>query len=88
MRILVDGTGLLGSLFVARLQTARHDVAIVARGQRFTDIESYYGVHWDAAMSLPARQAGEVRTTSALEVDPILASAFSAVLKCQKTHQT
>jgi len=41
----------------------------------------------DAAKSMPARTAGEARTTSALEVDQILASAVSAVLKCQETHQ-
>ncbi len=41
----------------------------------------------DAAKALPARTGGEARTTSALEVDQILASAVSAVLKCEETHQ-
>jgi len=41
----------------------------------------------DAARPMQAGTAGEVRTTSALEVDHILASAVSAVLKCQETHQ-
>ncbi len=40
----------------------------------------------DAAKAVQPRPAGEGRTTSALEVDPILASAVSAVLKCQETH--
>ena len=41
----------------------------------------------DAAKSMQARTAGEVRTTSTFEVDQILASAVSAVLKCQETHK-
>ncbi len=41
----------------------------------------------DAVKAMPARKAGEARTTSALEVDQILASAVAAVLKCQETHQ-
>ncbi len=40
----------------------------------------------DAAKAMPARKAGEARTTSELAVDPILAAAVSAVLKCQDTH--
>ena len=78
---------------------------------RTTFIESYYGLHWnaanafdvvidtgkvapdlavawlsDAARAVQTRKVGEEPTTSALEVDPILASAVSAVLKCEETH--
>ena len=78
---------------------------------RTTFIESYYGLHWnaanafdvvidtgkvapdlavawlsDAARAVQTRKVGEEPTTSALEVDPILASAVSAVLKCEETY--
>jgi len=41
MRILVYGAGPLGSLFAAQLHAAGHDVAILARGQRLTDIREH-----------------------------------------------
>jgi 2-dehydropantoate 2-reductase len=41
MRILVYGTGPLGSLFAAKLQQGGHDVSILARGQRLADLREY-----------------------------------------------
>lgn len=41
MRILVYGAGPLGSLFAQQLHEARHDVAILARGQRLADIRDH-----------------------------------------------
>ncbi len=48
MKILVYGTGPLGSLFAARLQTAGHDVSILARGQRLIDLREHGIVLEDA----------------------------------------
>lgn len=39
MKVLVYGAGVLGSLYAARLRQAGEDVTILARGQRFQDIE-------------------------------------------------
>jgi len=41
LKILVYGAGVLGSLYAVRLQQAGQDVTILARGQRFQDIEKY-----------------------------------------------
>jgi len=41
MKILVYGAGVLGSLYAARLQESRHDVSILARGQRLADIREH-----------------------------------------------
>ena len=40
-RILVYGTGPLGSLFAARLKEGGNDVSILARGQRLTDLREH-----------------------------------------------
>jgi len=40
-RILVYGTGPLGSLFAARLQQGGNDVSILARGQRLADLREH-----------------------------------------------
>jgi ketopantoate reductase len=40
-RILVYGTGPLGSLFAARLQEGGNDVSILARGQRLADLREH-----------------------------------------------
>lgn len=41
MRILVCGSGPLGSLFAARLHRGGHDVTLLARGQRLADLRQY-----------------------------------------------
>jgi ketopantoate reductase len=41
MKILVYGTGPLGSLFAARLQQGGNDVSILARGQRLNDLREH-----------------------------------------------
>ncbi len=41
MKILVYGAGPLGSVFAARLHQAGHEVAILARGQRLSDIREH-----------------------------------------------
>jgi ketopantoate reductase len=41
MKILVYGAGPLGSLFTARLLEAGHDVSLLARGQRLSDLREH-----------------------------------------------
>jgi 2-dehydropantoate 2-reductase len=41
MRILVYGAGVLGSLYAARLHEAGHDVTLLARGSRLTELEEH-----------------------------------------------
>lgn len=41
MKILVFGSGALGSLYAARLEEAGHEVAILARGQRLEDLREF-----------------------------------------------
>ena len=41
MKILVCGTGPLGSLFAARLHQGGHDVTLLARGQRLADLREH-----------------------------------------------
>ena len=48
MKILVYGTGPLGSLFAARLQAAGHNVSILARGQRLAELREHGIVLEDA----------------------------------------
>jgi len=40
MKILVYGAGVLGSLYAARLKEAGHDVTVLARGRRLTEIKA------------------------------------------------
>jgi 2-dehydropantoate 2-reductase len=48
MKILVCGTGPLGSLLAARLQEAGHSISVLARGQRLADLREYGIVLEDA----------------------------------------
>jgi len=41
MRILVCGSGPLGSLFAARLHQGGHDVTLLAHGQRLDDLRQH-----------------------------------------------
>jgi ketopantoate reductase len=38
MKLLIYGTGVLGSLYAARLHAAGHTVTLLARGQRLVDL--------------------------------------------------
>ncbi len=40
-KILVFGAGVIGSLYAAKLKEAGHDVAVVARGQRYEDLKKH-----------------------------------------------
>ncbi len=40
MKTLVYGAGVLGSLYAAKLKEARHDVEILARGERLEEIRA------------------------------------------------
>jgi 2-dehydropantoate 2-reductase len=81
MRILVYGTGPLGSLFAARLQAAGHDVSILARGQRLADLREYGIVLEDAI-------TGE-RTTTRVNVVEQLAhdDAYDLVVVLMRKNQ-
>jgi 2-dehydropantoate 2-reductase len=48
MRILVLGAGVIGSVYAGRLLQAGHDVALVARGRRLTDLRAHGLVLEDA----------------------------------------
>ncbi len=41
LRVLFFGAGVLGSLYAARLHEAGHEVAIVARGQRYEQLKKH-----------------------------------------------
>jgi 2-dehydropantoate 2-reductase len=49
MRILVVGAGVIGSVYAAKLLQAGHDVALLARGRRLSDLQTYGLVLEDAA---------------------------------------
>ncbi len=52
MKILFYGAGVLGSLYAARLQEAGHQVSVLARGQRLSDIREHGLVLEDANTGL------------------------------------
>lgn len=81
MRILVYGTGPLGSLFAARLQAAGHDVSLLARGQRLADLREH-GIVLEDALS------GE-RTTTHVNVVEQLApdDAYDLVIVPMRKNQ-
>jgi len=81
MRILVYGTGPLGSLFAARLQAAGHDVSILARGQRLADLREY-GIVLEDALT------GE-RTTTRVNVVEELApdNAYDLIIVLMRKNQ-
>ena len=81
MRILVYGTGPLGSLFAARLQAAGHDVSILARGQRLADLREH-GIVLEDALS------GE-RTTTRVNIVEQLApdDAYDLVVVLMRKNQ-
>jgi 2-dehydropantoate 2-reductase len=41
MKILVYGTGVIGTIYAARLQAAGHQVSVLARSSRLRDVQSY-----------------------------------------------
>jgi 2-dehydropantoate 2-reductase len=41
VRILVLGTGVIGSVYASKLLCAGHDVVLLARGQRLVDLRSH-----------------------------------------------
>ncbi len=81
MRILVYGTGPLGSLFAARLQAAQHDVSILARGQRLADLREY-GIVLEDAMT------GERTTTRVTVVEQLTPDdAYDLVIVVMRKNQ-
>lgn len=48
MRILVLGPGVIGSVYAGRLQEARHEVVLLARGTRLADLQAHGLVLQDA----------------------------------------
>ena len=44
MNIMLYGTGVIGSLYAARLHQSGHRLTLLARGQRLADIRRYGGV--------------------------------------------
>ncbi len=81
MRILVYGTGPLGSLFAARLQTAGHDVSILARGQRLADLREH-GLVLEDAMT------GECTTTRVNVVEQLApGDAYDWVVVLMRKNQ-
>ena len=57
VRILVLGAGVIGSLYVGRLLEAGHEVVLVARGVRLTDLLAH-GLILQDAESEPVGAAG------------------------------
>ncbi len=81
MKILVYGTGPLGSLFAARLQTAGHDVSILARGQRLNDLHEY-GIVLEDALT------GERTTTHVTVVEQLAPDdAYDLVVVLMRKNQ-
>jgi 2-dehydropantoate 2-reductase len=81
MKILVYGTGPLGSLFAARLKAGGHDISILARGQRLADLREY-GIVLEDALT------GE-RTTTRVDIVEQLASddAYDLVIVLMRKNQ-
>ncbi len=67
MKMLVYGTGPLGSLFAARLDEAGHDVALLARGQRLADLREHGVILEDSVTG--EREVTRVKVVEALAPD-------------------
>ena len=67
MKILVYGAGVIGSLYAAKLQEGRHDVTVLARGDRLTEIDRHGLVLEDIVTG--ARTMSPVRTTKCIAPD-------------------
>ena len=87
---IIEEADRVRTTFIESYYGVRWDVAsafdvVIDTGKVAPDL----AITWlaDAARSMQARKTGEARTTSTLEVDQILASAVSAVLKCQEDHR-
>ncbi len=81
MRILIYGTGPLGSLFAARLQTAGHDILILARGQRLADLREH-GIVLEDALT------GERTTTRVTVVEQLAPDdAYDLVIVVMRKNQ-
>ncbi len=48
LRVLVLGAGVIGSVYAAKLLQARHEVVVLARGQRLSDLQAHGLVLQDA----------------------------------------
>jgi 2-dehydropantoate 2-reductase len=64
MRILVLGTGVIGSVYASKLLQAGHDVVLLARGQRLADLETHGLILTDAESGKRTEQS--VAVVSAL----------------------
>ena len=48
LRVLVLGAGVIGSVYAGKLAQARHEVVVLARGQRLSDLQAHGLVLLDA----------------------------------------
>jgi len=78
-------TTFIGSYYGAHWNVASAFNLVIDTGKVPPDL----AVTWlaDTAKAMQAQPAGEARLTRTLEVDPILASVVSNVLRCQVVHQ-
>jgi cytidylate kinase len=78
-------TTFIGSYYGTHWNAANAFDLVIDTGKVPPDL----AVTWlaDTIKAMPAQPAGEARLTRTLEVDPILISVVSNVLKCQEAHQ-
>lgn len=81
MRILVYGAGVVGSFFAARLKNGGHDVSILARGQRLSDITEHGIVLEDALKG--GRTTTSVNAVETLEPE----DTYDLVLVAMRKNQ-
>jgi len=81
VKILIYGTGVLGSLYAYRLQSAGQDVTVLARGQRLADLRQYGLVLED--MVTGQRVETKVRVCDRLAPE----EAFDLALAIMGKHQ-
>lgn len=81
MKVLIFGAGVLGSLYAARLQEAGTEVALVARGQRYRELEEH-------GVVLEEFKTGQRTTTAVRVLDQMPADEYFDVclVLVQKTQ--
>lgn len=79
MRILVYGAGVIGSILAARLHEARHDVSLVARGERLAALRDH------GVLLAEAESPAITRVPVAVLERP--AGRFDLIAVCVRSHQ-